>query len=146
MSGEELLRLLVDRGVDLWREGDRLRFRAPAGILTAELRDEVVKNRGFLLDRVPRLADGEPPFGLSPAEIAEFRALGVSVRIRSRMAGDFWIMPVYTGQDRPEVTPEDAGRLLRLLQTFPGSVVESFQWLRGGRRPAADQRDEEPQS
>ncbi len=146
MTADELLRSLADLGVDLWREGDLLRFRAPAGVLTPELRSEVAKNRPFLLDRVPRVANGDPPFGLTAGEIEEFRRLGVNVKIRYSMAGDFWIVPFYTGQDRPEVTPEDAGRLLRLLHTFPGSVVESFNWLRGGRRPAAAQRDEDPET
>lgn len=35
---DELLALLSARGVELWLDGDRLRFRAPAGVMTDDLR------------------------------------------------------------------------------------------------------------
>ena len=50
--------------------------------------------------------------------------------VRAPKLGEFWLVPSYTGQDRNEVTAEDAGRLLMLMATFPGSEVESFTWLR----------------
>ena len=141
MTTDELLRLLAESGIDVWREGDRLRYRAPVAALSPELRSAMAEHRDALLDRVHRLAAGEAPFGLSEAEIDEFRRLNVAVKLRSMMAGDFWLVPTYTGQDRAEVTPEDAARLWLLLKTFPGSVVESFTWLRGARAPDAVQPD-----
>lgn len=131
MTAAELLRTLITGGVDLWREGDRLRFRAPTGALTAELRELVGEHRAALLGMVPRVGTGGEPFGLTAAEIAEFRRLRVDVKVRSPKAGEFWLVPAYTDADRHEVTPEDAGKLLMLLEAFPGSEVESFAWLRG---------------
>jgi len=44
-----VLLALVEAGVVLWAEGDRLRFRAPEGALTDELRGRVGPCRGALL-------------------------------------------------------------------------------------------------
>ena len=130
MTAAALLRALIAADVDLWREGDRLRFRAPAGALTGDLRALVGEHRAALLALVPRVGTGGEPFGLTAVEIAEFRRLGVEVRVRSPKAGEFWLVPAYTAADRNEVTPEDAGKLLMLLEAFPGSELESFAWLR----------------
>ena len=126
----ELVRRMAAAGIELWREGDRLRFRAPSGALTAELRAAVGEHRAELLALVPVVGTGAEPFGLTAAEVAEFRRLGVAVKVRAPKLGEFWLVPSYTGQDRNEVTAEDAGRLLMLMATFPGSEVESFTWLR----------------
>lgn len=143
MTTLEFLASLAKSGIDVWREGDRLRYRALAGAVTAELRAEMAARRAELLEVVPRLASGEAPFGLTPSEVDEFRRLNVAVKFRSTMAGDFWLVPSYTRQARPEVTPEDVGRLWLLLKTFPGSTVESFTWLRGAPAPAADHPPQE---
>lgn len=78
---------------------------------------------------VPRVGTGCEPYGLTAAEIAEFRRLGVEVRMRSSPVGEFWLVPAYTGADRHEITFEDAGKLAMVMEMFPGSEVESFEWL-----------------
>ena len=45
----ELLRGLVGQGVELWFEGDRLRFRSPKGALSAEQRAELVARKADIL-------------------------------------------------------------------------------------------------
>ncbi len=45
MKGPELLTLLSGLNVQLWVEGDQLRYRAPKEVLTAELRDLLQKNK-----------------------------------------------------------------------------------------------------
>lgn len=134
MTAAELIQALIAAGVDLWREGDRLRFRAPSGALTAELRALVAEHRAALLTMVPRVGTGGEPYGLTAAEIAEFRRLGVEVRMRSATVGDFWLVPAYTGADRHEVTFEDSAKLAMVMEVFPGSEVESFEWLPGAAR------------
>ncbi|HEY9228000.1 MAG TPA: hypothetical protein VIP11_15190, partial [Gemmatimonadaceae bacterium] len=52
MSVSELLEALTERGVELWFEGDRLRFRAPKDALTAEQRAEVSSRRNEVLARL----------------------------------------------------------------------------------------------
>ena len=130
MTAAEVVRTLAAAGVELWREGDRLRFRAPSGALTAELRAMVGDHRAELLAFVPVVGTGGEPFGLTAAEVAEFRRLGAAVKVRAPKLGVFWLVPAYTGLERNEVTAEDAGRLLMVMATFPGSEVESFTWLR----------------
>jgi amino acid adenylation domain-containing protein len=49
MSVTELLQQLSDHGVELWFEGERLRFRAPNGAFTAALRAEVRESRAEVL-------------------------------------------------------------------------------------------------
>ena len=79
------------------REGGRLRIRAPSGALIVELRALVVEHRAALLASVPRVRTGGEPSGLTAAEIAEFRRLGVEVWMRSSSAGEFWLVPAYSG-------------------------------------------------
>ena len=49
MSAPNVLLALVEAEVVLWVDGDRLRFRAPAGALTGELRGRVAGCRGALV-------------------------------------------------------------------------------------------------
>jgi len=57
-----ILRRLAEQNVELYLEGDRLRFRAPAGALTDDLRAGIAEHRteiiGLLRPR-PALAAGE---------------------------------------------------------------------------------------
>ena len=48
-TAEDVLTELEERGVELRREGDRLRYRAPAGVMTPELRALVAEHRAALL-------------------------------------------------------------------------------------------------
>ncbi|QHG16471.1 amino acid adenylation domain-containing protein [Nostoc sp. ATCC 53789] len=49
MSASQLLDDLTQNGVYLWAEGDKLRFRAPKGVLTEELRDRLTAHKLELL-------------------------------------------------------------------------------------------------
>jgi amino acid adenylation domain-containing protein len=49
MTPSDLLDLLAGREVEVWVEGDRLRFRAPKGQLSAELRDLLAQRKPELL-------------------------------------------------------------------------------------------------
>ncbi len=49
MTVASLLDKLDLLGVQLWAEGGRLRYRAPKGVLTADLREEMLKRRAELL-------------------------------------------------------------------------------------------------
>jgi hypothetical protein len=52
----ELLQRLARQGVELWFEGDRLRFRAPKGALSPEQRAEVGGRRAEVLAELRRQA------------------------------------------------------------------------------------------
>ena len=64
--------------------------------------------------------------GLTSEDIASFKALGVSVCLRSEDLGEVWLVPEYTGKDRRELTPEHAATIHRVLEAFPGSKVVAF--------------------
>jgi amino acid adenylation domain-containing protein len=49
MTATELLSELEARGIELWAEGDRLRFRAPEGALTSDLRERLAQHRTEVL-------------------------------------------------------------------------------------------------
>ncbi|MBI2760052.1 MAG: hypothetical protein HYX51_01335, partial [Chloroflexi bacterium] len=59
MTALELLRTLDRRGVEFTIDGDRLRYRAPAGALTPELRDAAVRLRPAMVTLL-RVVKGEP--------------------------------------------------------------------------------------
>jgi hypothetical protein len=57
-----ILRRLAERNVKLYLEGDRLRFRAPAGALTDDLRANITDHRTEIISLLrprPVLAAGE---------------------------------------------------------------------------------------
>ncbi len=54
MNTTTLLDLLRSRGITLFVEGDRLRYRGPAGALTDDLRQAVAQNREGLLASLRR--------------------------------------------------------------------------------------------
>ena len=54
----ELLADLARRGIELWFEGDRLRFRAPTGVMTPELREHVASRRDEILEALRREGEG----------------------------------------------------------------------------------------
>jgi hypothetical protein len=49
MNLNQFLAELTEQGVKLWSEGDTLRFRAPKGVITPELRDLLVLDKGKLI-------------------------------------------------------------------------------------------------
>jgi len=52
MTVDALLADLSGRGIVLFVEADRLRFRAPAGALTPELSAVISENRGAIIERL----------------------------------------------------------------------------------------------
>lgn len=64
-----------------------------------------------------------PPGSLLRREDVEsFKKLGVEVEIRSPL-GTFWLVPVRTGKDRTEITPEDAFTLVNVVHVFGGRIT-----------------------
>ena len=81
MTTADLVADLSQLGVRLWLDGEQLRFRAPQGVLTPELKAEMARHKGALLEflrgvqsslespaappigRAPR--DGDPPLSFS---------------------------------------------------------------------------------
>ena len=60
MTVERLLLEVLERGVQLWTDGEDLRFRAPEGALTPDLRQRLRRHKAGLVDRlVPAGGDGE---------------------------------------------------------------------------------------
>ncbi len=57
-TSHELLSDLRRRGVKLWTEGDRLRFTAPRGAVTASLRSEMAQRKPELLTFLRQAAEG----------------------------------------------------------------------------------------
>lgn len=49
MTIESLTTTIASRGVSLYLEGEALRFRAPKGALTAELKQQIVEHRGEII-------------------------------------------------------------------------------------------------
>ncbi|HWM83629.1 MAG TPA: amino acid adenylation domain-containing protein [Pseudolabrys sp.] len=55
---ESLLSILTSQGVELWFEGDRLRFRAPKGVLSDEQRAQLATQRDVILAELRARAAG----------------------------------------------------------------------------------------
>jgi hypothetical protein len=49
---DDLFSCLADCGVQLYLDGDRLRFKAPVGALTPSLRDNIATNRIEIIERL----------------------------------------------------------------------------------------------
>ena len=65
----ELLSQLRSLGVEVWAEGDRLRYKAPKGALTPELRAELVGYKADILAFLHKATPGRPalpPIPLAP--------------------------------------------------------------------------------
>lgn len=125
MNPSALLDLLRERGFQLELRGDALHYRAPKGALDDELRRHLCDLRAEVV-RALRTAPAPLPV-LGPDEVAAFKALKVAVRMRAPWCSDFWLVPERTGQDRLELTVDEAVTLVRLLDAFPGSRIESFR-------------------
>ncbi|MGO3325132.1 condensation domain-containing protein [Gordonia sp. (in: high G+C Gram-positive bacteria)] len=57
MTIDQLTRRIADAGIQLWAQDGRLRYRAPRGTLTDDLRAELVAHRNTLLADLTRTAD-----------------------------------------------------------------------------------------
>lgn len=54
---------------------------------------------------------------LTEEDIRSFKALRVSIRLHSDAAGEFWLVPEHTDEDRAEITAEELADLLRKLHS-----------------------------
>ncbi|MFH0962802.1 MAG: alpha/beta fold hydrolase [Planctomycetota bacterium] len=54
MTAEELLDLLRRRGVKLWADGDHLRYSAPRGVVTSDLRGQLAQHKAAILSILRR--------------------------------------------------------------------------------------------
>lgn len=62
MKVDNLLQQLADLGVNLYLEGDRLRFRAPEGALTPDIRAAIGARRTMIINQL----QGRSPAGGRP--------------------------------------------------------------------------------
>ena len=146
-----LLASLRAVNVVLRLDGARLRYQAPTGALTPELRSAVAEHRAELVALLaaetaadvlrvkvvalrPRGAEGTSAetspavcaAAVPPVAGASFVELAVEVLLRGDF-GDVWLVPKATGTRRPELTPADV-EVIRLVQAeFPGARVVSIQ-------------------
>ncbi|MEU6562853.1 amino acid adenylation domain-containing protein [Nocardia nova] len=80
MNIPDLVNDLRQRGVHLWADGEQLRFRAPQGALTAELREQLTAHKPAVLEYIARdqaaisvsadPAAAHEPFPLTPVQQA----------------------------------------------------------------------------
>lgn len=63
MNVGNLLRMLADCAVELCLDGDRLRYRAPQGALTANLRGEIAAHRLAIIEHLQRGNHDRPGAG-----------------------------------------------------------------------------------
>jgi len=76
MTAGETLAELHRRGVALEPNGDRLKYRAPQGALTPELRKAMAEHKAAIISTLRRLGDGRaPPLGRPPQTEQELRRL-----------------------------------------------------------------------
>ena len=61
MTSGETLAELERLGVVLEPNGNKLRYRAPQGALTPELREAITENKAEILSTLRRVGDGQPP-------------------------------------------------------------------------------------
>ncbi|MDI1475044.1 non-ribosomal peptide synthetase [Polyangium sp. y55x31] len=66
MTIERLLEDALARGVKLWVEGDRLRFRAPRGALTDALREEISRHRDDIIAFLRQVVVAEQESPIEP--------------------------------------------------------------------------------
>ncbi len=60
------------------------------------------------------------------ANIASFRALRASVHLEHPVWGTVWLVPDYTGAERPEISAPDLARIFAVQSNFPGSKIFRF--------------------
>ena len=69
MTGVDVLAVLKDRGVVLQPQGEVLHYRAPKGVLTAELRQALVDNKPEVLALLKNTPDYAATACICPAPI-----------------------------------------------------------------------------
>ena len=66
MTLDALLATLAEKDVQLWLDGEKLRYRAPADALTDELMAELKRHKGAILERL----SGPAPVSFAPSSWA----------------------------------------------------------------------------
>jgi len=129
VTAEALLQELQSRGVQLTPEGDRIRYRAPRGALTPELRARLSEHKGEVLS----VLQGQGEL-LESAPAIEVRQQTGAVLIGSPRFGEIWLAldPCLAGQlraeesqqarPRPVLTTADLAR----LEGKPAGVVDAM--------------------
>jgi hypothetical protein len=125
VTAEALLQELHSRGVQLAPEGDRIRYRAPRGVLTPDLKAKlsehkaevlsVLQAQGAVLIASPRF--GEVWMALDPCMADQLRA-EESQRTDPR--------PVLTAADLAHLedrSPQMVEAMLNTITAFPGTRV-----------------------
>ncbi|WP_184195336.1 hypothetical protein [Armatimonas rosea] len=91
------LTTLKNQGIVLWREGDCVRFRAPAGTLTAPIRATITAARSEILHVLPDTPD--QPDLVVEVPIAEIeRDIALAARTRQGL-----LPPLYCSEDKRQV-------------------------------------------
>lgn|GEM_PF-3456641 len=103
-AAHPLLATLRRRGVEIRREGDRLRWRAPRGVIGPEDLAALKQAKAELLDA---LAD-EAPGDLDAGPVVEARSRIGAVLLRSRRFGELWL--VLADRQLDELAAEEARR------------------------------------
>jgi hypothetical protein len=108
---EHLRAALADARVSLARAQDGIRFRAPAGALTRQMREEIGRHREALMDELRH-----------EAEVKAFEDLDVEVLLNGP-GGEVWLVPRPTGLPRPELSMADIRAIQFVQREFPGAQV-----------------------
>lgn len=121
----DTLRALAAADIDLWTEGDRLKYGAPPGAMTPALRGALTDHKPALLRLLPTPAGAL----LTQAVRGErtFSELGVEVELHVPGAGVVWLVARPTGRPRVELTPADLTAIALVQAEFSGARVVSIR-------------------
>ena len=116
MTLKRLRAALADARISVDLAQDGLRYRAPVGALTAQLREELGRHREALRDEL-----------WHEARVRAFEDLDVEVLLTGPEWGEVWLVSRLTGLPRPELTPSDIRAIQLVQREFPGASVVSIQ-------------------
>ena len=139
MNPATLLSDLRRRGVELTAEGDRLRYRAPRGVLSPELLADLRSHKRELLAELTQCEDSAEAAARKPGVPAAFlvgspRYGEVWVATDAGVAAAIRVEEQHRDQPRPVVMLDDMARLqgkspeaiqsaLNVFAVFPGAKV-----------------------
>ncbi|HEY0736311.1 MAG TPA: amino acid adenylation domain-containing protein [Herpetosiphonaceae bacterium] len=143
MTTVELLARLRDLGIRLWAEGERLRYHAPEGALTAELRAEIVASKAEILVFLAQAASATQPVvaAIPPASRTESLPLSFA---QERLWFIDRLQPGSSAYNMPQVV-RLRGRLdVGALRASLTEVVRRHEILRTTFSMSGDDRGGEP--